>query len=105
MAADDQVGAAALQRLVAHVGVVDQDRGDPVAVVVGLAGRVGEPVADLVEAEPGLVAPAAEPAGARVADAEQPGAGRAVDRLAVEHGPAVVGQVARRRRRRGRGCR
>ena len=93
VAADDQVGAAALQRRVAHVGVVDQDRGDPVAVLVGLAGRVREPVGHLVEAEPGLVAPAPEPARARVAHAEQPDPGRAVDHLAVEHGPAVVGEV------------
>ena len=36
----DQVGAAAVERLRAEVGVVDEDRGDP---LLGVAGRVGDP--------------------------------------------------------------
>ena len=55
--------------------------------------RVGEPVADLVEAEAGLVAPVAEAARARVVDPEQRRAAGAVDDLAVEHRPAEVGEV------------
>ena len=93
--ADDQVGAAALERGVAQVGVVDQRSCDPLAVLVGLAGRVGEPVGDLVEAS----------ARSRRASCPRPlergsptpssrtSAGP-VDDLAVEDGPAVVGEVA-----------
>ena len=53
---------------------MDQDRRHP---LLGLAGGVGEPGADLAEAQAGLVAPVAEPARARVVDAEQRGCRRA----------------------------
>ena len=84
MPAEDEVGAAAVERLAAEVGVVDQHGGDPLALLVGGAGVVGEPLLDLGEAEAGLVAPAAETAGARVVDAERAARRRGVDRLAVE---------------------
>ena len=78
----------------ADVRVVDHDRADPLAGVVGARTRPRSILSlHLAEGQAGLVAPVAQPAGARVADAEQAGAVRAVDRLAVEERPAVVGEV------------
>ena len=66
----------------------------PAGPVLGLARGVGQPVADLGERQPRLVAPVAEAAGARVVDAEQADAAGAGEGLAVEHGPAALGEVA-----------
>ena len=82
--------SAAAPRLASWTTIVATRRPE----VLGLAGGVGEPVADLGERQPRLVAPVAEAAGARVVDAEQPDAARAEQRRAVEHGPAVLAEVA-----------
>ena len=91
--ADHQVGAPARQRGGTQVGVVHDDGRHPAARVLGLARGVGQPLADLGERQPRLVAPVAEAAGAWVVDAEQADPGRAQQGLAVEHRPPVLGEV------------
>ena len=67
-----------------------QHRRDP---LVGGADLLAEPLADLGEAQAGLVAPVAQPAGARVGDADQRAAARPLDDVAVEDRPAQVVEV------------
>ncbi len=72
---------------------MDEDGAHPVALRRGLAGRFGQALTDLGEAEARLVAPAAEPAAARVVDTQQGAAPGRVDDVAGEHRPALVGEV------------